>query len=161
MAKLKSFIPQIDEKLEANAAKQEKVKSESVRIGQELEDTFASYLTLVTDRLMVLKKNLEKQTQVQMDALLEQQSNLEKLRDTVEGGLEKQDGWIRGQEMERKERETKVDEIASAVLTEFEQHTKPLEIKDIVYTRDDDAVSEVFNTIHIMLMCLHFPQLSG
>ena len=41
MAKMEGSVSELNKLLEANLAKQEKVKSESNRIGQEMEDAFA------------------------------------------------------------------------------------------------------------------------
>ena len=42
LAKMEGSVSELNKLLEANLAKQEKVKSESNRIGQEMEDAFAS-----------------------------------------------------------------------------------------------------------------------
>ena len=99
----------------------------TVHVADELtHGIYIGYLTMVTDRLVALKRKLAEQTKLQVDSLLKEQDKLEKLKEAVEGGLEKQNGWIMGQEMERKERETNVEEVTSTVLDNFEQQSKPL-----------------------------------
>ena len=113
---------------------------------------------MVTDRLVELKRKLSEQSKFQIDALLEEQAKLQKLKAAVEGGLEKQNGWIMGQEMERKERETNVEEVTSTVLVDFEQQTKPLDMRDLIYTRDDDkgTLHFVFKSDRILFASVWF-----
>lgn len=131
---MEGSLSEINKLIETNVSKQERVKAESIRVGQEMEDTFAIYVTSLTDRLMALKKKLAEESQVQIDLLLEERGKLQKLKASVESGLQQQKGWMKGQEMERKERESNVEKITSTVLDDFEQQSKPVEIQGMSVT---------------------------
>ena len=135
----------------------------TVHVADELtHGIYIGYLTMVTDRLVALKRKLAEQTKLQVDALLKEQDRLEKLKEAVEGGLEKQNGWIMGQEMERKERETNVEEVTSTVLDNFEQQIKPLLIRGmslvivfcIFFRRVCSIASQIYPTLAMTLLSL-------
>lgn len=98
---------------------------------------------MLTERAMALKKMLGAKSKRQMELLLEQQDKLRKFRASVQNGMQSQNKMVLNQDTQRKKRECNLREITSNVLGNMAQETKPPDIRDIVFRKDDQAVSEV------------------
>ena len=143
MDKIQSALTDIDRLLKENANKQKTVNAATSRLSEEIEGTFSKYIAQMTERAMALKKKLTATSKSQIDALLQQQKKLQKMKETVMNGTEQQQSMIKDQKLDRKKRETKMQEITKNALNDMESVTAFEKIRDILFSHDDDAVSKV------------------
>ena len=90
-----------------------------------------------------MKRKLSAESKVQTDALQQQQDKLQKLRESVESGLKDQNVMIRDPKMDGKKREIKMEEIVNDVIGAMDQKAMSMKPREIVFSCDDNAVSEV------------------
>ena len=143
MNKMKATLADIGRLLEENVANQSKVKEDTKRISNEIQETFSGYLAKLTERAVTLKKKLSAESKARSDALLQQQETLQKQRESVESGLKDQNEMLTDAKLEGKKREIKMEAITNDLLGATYQEAKAIEVQELVFSHDDDSVSEV------------------
>ena len=75
----------------------------------------------------------------------QQQEKLQKMKQSVESGLESQNTMLIDTKIDDTKRESKIEEITSNLLSAIEENGVSTEAPDLVFLSDDDAVSKVLH----------------
>ena len=143
--KMMGALSNIEQLLEHNLASQAKLTADTQRISSQIESTFGEYIAKLTERAMALQEQLRTRSRKQADALKQQQENLQKMRQSVESGLESQNTMLIDTKIDDTKRESKIEEITNNLLSAIEENGVSIEAPDLVFLSDDDAVSKVLN----------------
>ena len=143
MQKMKEALSKINQLLEQNTARQAKLTADAQRISSQIESTFSAYVAKLTERAMALQKQLRAESERETNSLKQQQEVLQKLRESVESGLESQNAMLIDTKIDDKKREIKIEGITSKLLSAMDEDGMSMKAPDLVFASDDKAVSEV------------------
>lgn len=143
MQKMKAALSNIAQLLEQNAADQAKLTATTQRISSQIESIFSNYVAKLTDRAMALQEQLRTESKKQGEALIQQQENLQKFKESIESELERQNAMLIDTKMDDKKREVKIEEITDKQLSAINDDVKTIKTADLVFATDDNVVSEV------------------
>ena len=143
MQKMKETLSKINQLLEENTASQAKLTADAQRISSQIESTFSEYVAKLTERAAALQEQLRKESERETNSLKQQQETLQKLKESVESGLESQNAMLIDTKIDDKKREIKIEAITSKLLSVMDKDEMSMTASDLVFSTDDDAVSEV------------------
>jgi len=94
MDQMRAALTDNDRMLEENAVQKAEVLTDNQRIGDEIKDVFGQYIAAITNRAAALKRKFDSDSKEQSDALDQKQEELQRVRESVEKGLEEQKGML-------------------------------------------------------------------
>jgi len=132
---LQAAMTTIDQLLDRNADHRARIVSAEQRIANEMEEAFAKYIAMVTNRAVEIKREYTEENKEQTDRLLEQQDKLQRFRGTVESALKDPNGPMNNPSM------------ISKVLRAMEEEAETMRIRDLSFDGDHIAVAQFISSI--------------